>query len=245
MPSRNPRAGHSRRTRTGTAARTAGSAGRPAVRRKRRRSIAVPVSGRSPWYAAALRRPWRPGSPRASSSAQRLWRAMNVPRSLVIRRRSRSANYRRGHRRRNAGRRGAPRSDRGRSGTDAVPGGILAAVPDPAAHEDGALAQHVAIAGVVPLRQRCLDLVDQGGRQPLVGVETEGPRGGDRQVIERPVALHGVVLERMLDHMATGGARDRHGTIGTAGIDDEDLGVQPVQTRSRRAADSPARSTSG
>ena len=111
--------------------------------------------------------------------------------------------------------------------------GILAAVPEPASHEDGALAQHVAVVrGVLP-RERLLDLPDQLRGEALVGVEAERPWRADRQLVERPVALQGIVLERVLDHVAAGGARDLHGAIGAAGIDHEDLGVQAVQTRQR------------
>ena len=111
--------------------------------------------------------------------------------------------------------------------------GILAAVPEPASHEDGALAQHVAvIRGVLP-RERLLDLLDQLRGEPLVGVEAERPWRGDRQLVECPVALQGVVLERVLDHVATGAACDLHRPIGAAGIDHEDLGIQAAQTAQR------------
>ena len=106
---------------------------------------------------------------------------------------------------------------------------ILPAMPDPAPEEDGALAEQVAVVGAVLPRQRRPDLVDQLRREPLIGIQAQRPRGGDPQVVERPVALYGVVLERVLDHLATGRARDLQGTVGAARIDHEDLGIQPLQ----------------
>jgi hypothetical protein len=48
-------------------------------------------------------------------------------------------------------------------------------------------------------------------------------------VVERPVALQGVVLEGVLNRVKTAGARDRHGAIDAAGIDHEDLAVESTE----------------
>ena len=57
------------------------------------------------------------------------------------------------------------------------------------------------------------DFLDKFGRQHLVGVEPHDPFGLDRQIVERPLELLGLIDEFVLKDVSAGAARDFDGAI--------------------------------
>src|SRR5437773_11029844 len=108
-------------------------------------------------------------------------------------------------------------------------GRVMAAMPDPPPHEDGAFAQQES---VYPLRrslQNPGDLSNQRRRQPLSGIQMEYPAGMAGQVLLSPVPLRRIIFKSVGEHRGPSPPRDFDGAIGAAGIDDHDLTVKSLE----------------
>src|SRR5439155_26165299 len=109
------------------------------------------------------------------------------------------------------------------------PGRIVTAVPDPPAPEIYAALHHQASHLRRQNGQFAQELFLQRPANPFIGIQSHHPVALLRQIVDRPIQLPRMRLERMKDDLATAFAGYVAGTIGASGVDDEDARACSLQ----------------
>jgi hypothetical protein len=122
--------------------------------------------------------------------------------------------------------------------------GIVDAVLDPTAHQNDTLAEEEAVCLDVRLLQFLFDFSDECRSQPFIGVQVQDPADASREVLLRPVALSGLVLERVLNELGTSGPGDLERLVGAAEVHNKNITTEPRKRSSDTGADSPPSSIS-